>query len=618
MKPSFIVRTRAEFRRQRAAVRRSSMFSAFTWSRFCGGCAASGDRLLLAAAHLLTAIGFAVLLSRPDPLRDSLLFVATPKASLLGLALMAAVSLVDFGARRSSSSAIFRCSARCRCRSLLILFGCGPGSSAKVNLGPRAADRSDPVAARVVSRRLFRAALGAAPRASAADAIRDVRLPAWINLPRGEYVLPVLAGVGAGARCSFSSRRISARRFSLLRLSRRVRGGARPGRHGGRRLRAARCRLLRRVPPAHLADARRARAHVAVALGQRGRRRRPGGAGIWAMATGGLRHRPRSRRLALSAGRTHRSHPGRGRRGTGRRRAVARRGSLRDDGVARLPHRPPRRHRLRLLPRHGADAVPDRAGADDGGGHPRRDPADRRRHAVSELRRLGDGRELRGAGDARVDPRRRRPRDRFRAVPRADALARRGARRGCARAARASSSTSRSSTPTTTSSGRISACRPTGTPLRIQPARAGRRPRRSRAGRSTTARPAARDRRRATRSRRRATRTRSSASRSTDACPDRGRAMLSARRPRLSLLGDARTRSNWSAPNTSYVERDAEERLRGFDDHAATVDDATPAGPADARGPARLSRARAAAASSARAGASGGRGDSRTGRATCG
>ena len=36
------------------------------------------------------------------------------------------------------------------------------------------------------------------------------------------------------------------------------------------------------------------------------------------------------------------------------------------------------------------------------------------------------------------------------------------------------------------------------------------------------------------------------------------------------LLGDARTRLNWSAPNTSYVERDAENQLRGFDDYAAT------------------------------------------------
>src|SRR5262249_28491644 len=34
-----------------------------------------GDLLLLAAAHLLTAIGFAALLSRMDPMRDTLLFV---------------------------------------------------------------------------------------------------------------------------------------------------------------------------------------------------------------------------------------------------------------------------------------------------------------------------------------------------------------------------------------------------------------------------------------------------------------------------------------------------------------------------------------------------------------
>jgi hypothetical protein len=37
------------------------------------------------------------------------------------------------------------------------------------------------------------------------------------------------------------------------------------------------------------------------------------------------------------------------------------------------------------------------------------------------------------------------------------------------------------------------------------------------------------------------------------------------------LLGDERTRVNWSAPKTSYVERDSENRLRGFDDRAATT-----------------------------------------------
>jgi len=34
------------------------------------------------------------------------------------------------------------------------------------------------------------------------------------------------------------------------------------------------------------------------------------------------------------------------------------------------------------------------------------------------------------------------------------------------------------------------------------------------------------------------------------------------------ILGDARTHLNWTASNTSYVERDSEDRLRGFDDRA--------------------------------------------------
>src|SRR4029079_16745091 len=33
-----------------------------------------GDRVLLTIAHVLTAVGFAAMLSRPDALRDSLLF----------------------------------------------------------------------------------------------------------------------------------------------------------------------------------------------------------------------------------------------------------------------------------------------------------------------------------------------------------------------------------------------------------------------------------------------------------------------------------------------------------------------------------------------------------------
>jgi peptidoglycan glycosyltransferase len=37
------------------------------------------------------------------------------------------------------------------------------------------------------------------------------------------------------------------------------------------------------------------------------------------------------------------------------------------------------------------------------------------------------------------------------------------------------------------------------------------------------------------------------------------------------LLGDARSGRNWSASNTAYVERDTQDRLRGFDDRAESV-----------------------------------------------
>jgi cell division protein FtsI/penicillin-binding protein 2 len=55
------------------------------------------------------------------------------------------------------------------------------------------------------------------------------------------------------------------------------------------------------------------------------------------------------------------------------------------------------------------------------------------------------------------------------------------------------------------------------------------------------------------------------------ACPNRDERCYPLGGVGFHLLGDAKTRLNWSASNTSYVERDAEDRLRGFSDHAATI-----------------------------------------------
>src|SRR5262245_15503781 len=52
-----------------------------------------GDYQLLAAAHLLTALGFAALLSRQDPLRDTTLFVRHVQLTAVGFACFAIVSV---------------------------------------------------------------------------------------------------------------------------------------------------------------------------------------------------------------------------------------------------------------------------------------------------------------------------------------------------------------------------------------------------------------------------------------------------------------------------------------------------------------------------------------------
>jgi hypothetical protein len=56
-----------------------------------------------------------------------------------------------------------------------------------------------------------------------------------------------------------------------------------------------------------------------------------------------------------------------------------------------------------------------------------------------------------------------------------------------------------------------------------------------------------------------------------DACPTSGERCYPLGGAAFHLLGDARTRVNWSAPNSSYIERDAESQLRGFDDRAEVV-----------------------------------------------
>ena len=195
MKPFFVVRTRSAFRNRLLGFVGLYLLGfqsiALVW-RLRG---IRGDRVLLAAAHLLTAVGFAVLVSRVDPLRDNLLFVRYAEGVLVGLLLIMALSLVDFSTAMFLELSYLPLIGALSLSVLLILFGTGPGrSSAKVNLGP-----VQPIEAIRLLLALFLAGFFARRW----ELLRDLRgrtigtltVPSWLNVPRVEYVLPVLVAV---------------------------------------------------------------------------------------------------------------------------------------------------------------------------------------------------------------------------------------------------------------------------------------------------------------------------------------------------------------------------------------------------------------------------------------
>jgi cell division protein FtsW (lipid II flippase) len=196
LKPLFVVRTNQEFRRL-VILFASVYVLAFyippiVW-RLRGR---RSDLLLVAVTHLLTAIGFAALLSRPDPLRDTLLFVRFAEVTAISVVLMTALSLVDFGAAAFVSLSYLPLIGALSLSVLLILFGSGPGTShARVNLGP-----FQPI--EVI--RLLLALFLAGYFARRWELLRELRAPVfadsrwrrWTNVPRAEYALPVVAGVG--------------------------------------------------------------------------------------------------------------------------------------------------------------------------------------------------------------------------------------------------------------------------------------------------------------------------------------------------------------------------------------------------------------------------------------
>ena len=165
-----------------------------------------GDRLLLAAAHVLTAVGLAVMIGRADPLRDALLFVRYAQTVALGVGIMGAVSFVDFRTSALRDLSYIPLVAALALSFVLIVFGSGPGSSsAKVNLGP-----VQPIEAIRLLIVLFLAGYFARRwevlRAVRGDVVGGRQVPSWLNVPHPIYLLPVLAGVAMALALFFLQR----------------------------------------------------------------------------------------------------------------------------------------------------------------------------------------------------------------------------------------------------------------------------------------------------------------------------------------------------------------------------------------------------------------------------
>jgi cell division protein FtsW (lipid II flippase)/cell division protein FtsI/penicillin-binding protein 2 len=163
----------------------------FWWAR-----GMRGDVQLLAAAHLLTALGFAALVSRQDPLRDTTLFVRHVQLTAAGLFCFALVSAIDLRRLARASFSYLPLAGALALSVALIVLGAGPtGSNARVNLGPLQP---------VEFIRLLLALFLAGYFAKRWDLLRQVRgrrvrafdVPSWMDVPRAEYLLPVLGGVG--------------------------------------------------------------------------------------------------------------------------------------------------------------------------------------------------------------------------------------------------------------------------------------------------------------------------------------------------------------------------------------------------------------------------------------
>ncbi len=195
LKPAFVVRSPADYRTSFAVAVVLFLVAFWLAHLFAAVRGRRSDALLLPIVQLLCALGFIAMVSLRDPLRDAMLFSRFAQGTAIGCVLMTAASAIDYQRSTLRKLSYVPLATAFALSALLILFGSGPGASdAKVNLFG-----AQPVEAIRLLILLFLAGYFA-NRWEGLRELKEERPPhpllASFDIPRLEYVLPVVVGIG--------------------------------------------------------------------------------------------------------------------------------------------------------------------------------------------------------------------------------------------------------------------------------------------------------------------------------------------------------------------------------------------------------------------------------------
>ncbi len=194
LKPFFVVRDKSEFRTQLMLWSLLVFCSFWAVHIFWSVRAIGGPQYVLPSVLLLSGVGMTLMITLRDPVRDTLAFSTFAQGVAGGCLVLALASTLDYRRIAGKLSYVFLIASFVLSAGL-ILFGSGPtGSDAKVNLlGFQPAE-----VIRVLI--VFFLAGYFAERWEFLRTLRDRRealkgISRWVEVPRLEYLLPVLGGV---------------------------------------------------------------------------------------------------------------------------------------------------------------------------------------------------------------------------------------------------------------------------------------------------------------------------------------------------------------------------------------------------------------------------------------